>query len=109
MLVARSDSGNLIAAAIREEANAGEAGKLYGTITTKQLTEVLQEKTGIASIERRNVHVDRPISKVGEYTVYVKFSPKVSAQAQLQVNAIKTRQEDFILEEAFGDEGFENG
>lgn len=90
------------------EANAGETGKLYGTITTKELSKVLQEKTGFA-IERRNVNVDHPINKVGEYTVYVKFSPKVSAQAKLEVKAIKTKQEDFVLEDAFaGEEGFDN-
>lgn len=85
------------------EANAGDSGKLYGTITTKQLAEVLKEKTGF-DIERRNVNVDHPINKVGEYTVYVKFSPKVSGQVKLQVNAIKTRPEEFVLEEAFAGE-----
>lgn len=85
------------------EANAGDGGKLYGTITTKQLAEVLQEKTGMV-VERRNVNVDRPISKVGDYTVYVKLSPKVSAQVGLQVNAIKSKHEEFALEEAFAGE-----
>jgi large subunit ribosomal protein L9 len=85
------------------EANAGESGKLYGTITTKELTKVLQEKTGY-EIERRNVNVDHPINKVGEYTVYVKFSAKVSAQVKLQVNAIKAKHEEFVLEDAFAGE-----
>jgi large subunit ribosomal protein L9 len=85
------------------EANAGDSGKLYGTITTKELTKVLQEKTGY-EIERRNVNVDHPINKVGEYTVYVKFSAKVSAQVKLQVNAIKARHEEFVLEDAFAGE-----
>jgi large subunit ribosomal protein L9 len=87
------------------EANAGETGKLYGTITTKELTKVLQEKTGF-EIERRNVNVDRPINKVGEYDVYVKFSPKVSAHIKLVVKAIKGKhEEEFVLEDAFaGDE-----
>lgn len=85
------------------EANAGDSGKLYGTITTKQLAEVLQEKTGI-EIERRLVNVDHPINKVGEYNVFVKFSPKVSAQVKLDVKAIKTRQDEFVLEEAFAGE-----
>ncbi len=90
------------------EANAGEGGKLYGTITTKQLTEVLQEKTGMP-IERRNVNVDRPINKVGDYTVYVKLSPKVSAQVALQVHAVKSQQEEFVLQDAFaGEEVFDN-
>lgn len=85
------------------EANAGDSGKLYGTITTKELTKVLQEKTGY-EIERRNVNVDHPINKVGEYTVYVKFSAKVSAQVKLQVNPIKAKHEEFVLEDAFAGE-----
>ncbi len=85
------------------EANAGDSGKLYGTITTKELTKVLQEKTGY-EIERRNVNVDHPINKVGEYTVYVKFSAKVSAQVKLQVKAIKAKHEEFVLEDAFAGE-----
>jgi len=90
------------------EANAGDTGKLYGTITTKELTKVLQEKTGF-DIERRNVNVDRPINKVGEYEVYVKFSPKVSAHVKLQVNAIKAKHEEFVLEDAFaGEEDYGN-
>jgi len=88
------------------EANAGEGGKLYGTITTKQLAEVLQVKTGF-ELERRNVNVDRPISKIGDYMIYVKFSNKVSAQVPLQVNAIRTREEEFLIEEAFAHEDAE--
>lgn len=89
------------------EANAGDGGRLYGTITTKELTKILQDKTGI-EIERRNVNVDRPVSKTGDYTVYVKFSPKVSAQIKLQVNAVKAKHEEFVLEDAFaGEEQYE--
>lgn len=89
------------------EANVGESGKLYGTITTKELTRILQEKTGL-EIERRNVNVDHPINKVGEYNVYVKFSARVSAQVKLQVNSAKAPHEAFALEDAFaGEEIFE--
>jgi large subunit ribosomal protein L9 len=82
------------------EANAGDTGKLYGTITTKELAKVIQEKTGL-DIERRNVNIDKPINKVGDYTVYVKFSAKVSGQFSLQVTASRAPHEEFVLEEAF--------
>jgi len=85
------------------EANAGDTGKLYGAITTKDLGKILHEKTGF-EIDRRNVNVDHPVNKVGHYTVYVKFSPKVSAQVKLEVKALKTKhqqQEEFTLEDAF--------
>lgn len=87
------------------EANAGEGGKLYGTITTKQLAEVLQEKTGLV-LERRNVNVDRPINRTGDYTINIKFSNRVSTQLALQVNAIRNphEEEEFLLEEAFAGE-----
>jgi len=102
--LAKADKVNALKLIVLE-ANAGETGKLYGTITTKELTKVLQEKTGF-EIERRNVNVDHPINKVGEYMLFVKFSPKVSAQVKLQVNATKSEHEEFALANAFaGEEG----
>lgn len=88
------------------EANAGDSGKLFGTITTKELTKVLAEKTGL-ELERKNVNVDNPINRVGEYTVHVKLSARVSAEVKVVVNPIATSQEEFILEEAFANEPVE--
>lgn len=82
------------------EANAGETGKLYGTITTKELTAVLKEKTGL-DLERRNLNLDHPINKVGNYTLFVKISPKVSAEVKVLVKAIAGQQEEFVLKDAF--------
>lgn len=88
------------------EANAGDTGKLYGTITTKELAQILQEKTGL-EIERRNLNLDHPINKVGEYALYVKLSAKVSAQVQLKVNPVKTERNEFVLEDAFAGDDYE--
>jgi hypothetical protein len=41
---------------------------------------------------------------VGDYNVYVKLSAKVSAQVKLAVKAIKSRQEEFVLADAFAGE-----
>ncbi|MBX2860951.1 MAG: 50S ribosomal protein L9 [Vampirovibrio sp.] len=71
--------------AISIEANANpDTGKLFGTITTKELAKVLQEKTGM-EIERKNINVSHPLNQVGEYTVNIKLSPKVSASVQVKV------------------------
>lgn len=82
------------------EAKAGETGKLFGTITTKELAKILAEKTGM-EFERRNINVDHPINKVGEYMLNVKISAKVSAQLQIDVKPIVTKEEEFRLAEAF--------
>lgn len=85
------------------EANAGDSGKLYGTITTKELAQVVSEKTGL-TIERRNLNLDHPINKVGDYTLYVKISARVSAELKISVKAIASKKEEFVLADAFGDE-----
>ncbi len=85
------------------EANAGETGKLYGTITTKELANVIKEKTDL-NVERRNLNLDNPINKVGDYTLHVKISARVSAEVKIKVNPIATDKGEFVLEDAFSDE-----
>jgi large subunit ribosomal protein L9 len=73
---------------VKIEANANpDTGKLYGTITTKELSSIIEQKTGVA-VERKQINVNAPINQVGEYTVYVKFSAKVSTEFDVSVKAI---------------------
>lgn len=63
---------------------AGENGKLFGSITTKEIAEQLEEKNGI-SIDKRKFELDEIIKSVGEYTVRIKLHPKVVAKIQVIV------------------------
>jgi large subunit ribosomal protein L9 len=63
---------------------AGEYGKLFGSITTKEIAEQLEEKNGI-SIDKRKFELDEIIKSVGEYTVRIKLHPKVVAKIQVIV------------------------
>jgi large subunit ribosomal protein L9 len=74
------------------QANAGEGGKLFGAITTKELAAVLQDKTGMV-IERKNISLDHPIHRLGEFTLSIKFSARVSGSVKVIVTAIKSAQE----------------
>ncbi|MFA6990056.1 MAG: 50S ribosomal protein L9 [Candidatus Gastranaerophilaceae bacterium] len=67
-------------------AKAGETGKLFGTVTTKKLTELLQEKMG-TEFDRKGISLDRPINQIGEYRLLVKLSSKVSADLIVEVKA----------------------
>ena len=67
-------------------AKAGESGKLFGTITTKKLTEELAEKAGI-EVDRKNVSLNAPINKVGEYTMLIKLTSKVKTELKVVVTA----------------------
>jgi large subunit ribosomal protein L9 len=63
---------------------AGENGKLFGSITTKEIAEQLEEKSGI-SIDKRKFELDDTIKSVGEYSVRIKLHPKVVAKIQVIV------------------------
>ena len=67
-------------------AKAGESGKLFGTITTKKLTEELQAKSGI-EVDRKNVSLNAPINKVGEYKMLIKLTSKVKCELAVVVTA----------------------
>nr|WP_312578313.1 50S ribosomal protein L9 [Sedimentibacter sp.] len=63
---------------------AGENGKLFGSITTKEIAEHLEEKNGI-NIDKRKFELDETIKSVGEYTVSIRLHPKVVAKLQVIV------------------------
>ena len=67
-------------------AKAGESGKLFGTITTKKLCEELQAKSGI-EVDRKNVSLNAPINKIGEYTMLIKLTSKVKCELNISVSA----------------------
>jgi large subunit ribosomal protein L9 len=53
-------------------ARAGETGKLYGSVTTSQVADALNEELGI-EIDRRKVGVE-PLRQLGEHKVVVRLS-----------------------------------
>ena len=56
---------------------AGETGQLYGSVTTRDITEALGEQ-GI-KIDRGQVNLSRPIKEVGTHEVSIKLHPEVDA------------------------------
>ena len=67
-------------------AKAGESGKLFGTITTKKLAEELLAQSGI-EVDRKNVSLNAPINKIGEYTMLIKLTSKVKCELAVVVTA----------------------
>lgn len=74
-------------------AKAGESGKLFGTITTKKLAEELLAKSGI-EIDRKNVSLNAPINKVGEYKMLIKLTSKVKTELAVIVTASEILKEE---------------
>ena len=66
-------------------AQAGEEGKLFGSVTSQQLVEMLSEK-GL-KIDRRKLGLSEPIKQVGEHQVPVRLTRDVSATLKVIVSA----------------------
>ena len=49
---------------------AGEDGKLYGSVTTKEIAEAIAEARGLR-VDRKKIRLDDPIREVGTYMVEV--------------------------------------
>jgi large subunit ribosomal protein L9 len=61
----------------------GSNGRLFGTVTTAELSSILAEK-GI-EVEKRVLSVDNPIKSVGSYTVKAKLFSEVEAEFSVKV------------------------
>ena len=64
-------------------AKAGEGGRLFGAITSKQVAEALA-KEGI-EIDKRKIELEEPIRTLGVTKVPVKLHPQVRATLSVQV------------------------
>lgn len=67
--------------------DAGESGKLFGSVTNAEIAVAIKEASGI-DIDKKKVHLDEHIKAAGEYEVQVKLMADVSATLKLTVTAV---------------------
>lgn len=65
------------------KAKAGEGGKLFGAITSKQIAEALGKQGH--KIDKRKIELDEPIRTLGVTKMSVKLHPDVKATLKVQV------------------------
>jgi large subunit ribosomal protein L9 len=69
---------------IELKAKSGEGGRLFGSITTKQVAEQLQKSHGI-KIDKRKMDLDDAIRSLGVTKVPVKLHQEVTATLKVHV------------------------
>ncbi len=62
---------------------AGEEDKLFGSVTSMEIAGALAEQ-GI-EVDRRKIHLDEPIKRLGEYKAAVKLPGGVTASVTVKV------------------------
>jgi large subunit ribosomal protein L9 len=65
---------------------AGDDGRLFGSVTTQDIADAIRDARGIR-IDRRKVHLDEPIRHTGTYMVVVEVTDEVTATVKTMVVA----------------------
>ncbi|MGL5271583.1 MAG: 50S ribosomal protein L9 [Selenomonadaceae bacterium] len=62
----------------------GENGKLFGSVTGKDVAEVLQSKHGI-EIDKRKIEIKGDIKGLGEYEAVIKVHPEITSTIKVVI------------------------
>ncbi|MFB5762678.1 50S ribosomal protein L9 [Paenibacillus medicaginis] len=73
----------LEAMTVQLKAKAGEGGRLFGAITSKQIADVLAS-SGV-KLDKRKIELEEPIRALGVTQMLVKLHPEVKATLKVQV------------------------
>jgi len=65
---------------------AGEGGRLFGSITSKDIADALAEQHKV-DVDKKKFAMDSPIKHVGEYEILIKLYYDVSAKLKVNVTA----------------------
>lgn len=68
------------------EIASGGDGKLYGSVTAKEIAEKLEGDFKI-SLDKRKIVLDKPIKSYGDYTLDVKLYPEVVGKLHVTVKS----------------------
>lgn len=72
--------------AVRISVRVGENGKMFGSVTNKEIAEAIQSQLDV-TIDRKKIVLSDPVRATGRYTVPVKLHPQVSAQVTFDVSS----------------------
>ena len=73
---------------LRLEAKVGDKDKLFGTITSKEISEALEKEHKI-KVEKKKIEIKNPIKTTGMYIVKLKLDREVSSTLRISVVGIK--------------------
>ncbi|NIN69613.1 MAG: hypothetical protein GTO63_34005, partial [Anaerolineae bacterium] len=62
----------------------GEKERLYGSITSGDIAEAMEQEIG-TSVDRRKLELEEPIRELGTYSVPYKLLPDVTANIEVVV------------------------
>ncbi len=81
---ARADADVLSRTVLTISQQAGDDGRLFGSVTNQDIAEAIEEARGV-KVDRRKIHLEEPIKNVGTYVVVVEVAEGVTASVKTMV------------------------
>lgn len=69
---------------VKVSVKAGENGKVFGSVTNKEICTALEAQTGI-KIDKKKIILTEPFKMVGKRHVDIKLHPQVTAELQVEI------------------------
>ncbi len=80
-------AGKLNALLIEVKTKTGEGGRLFGSVTSKEIADALKKQHGV-EVDKRKLELKEPIKALGNYEVLVKIRSDVIATLKVHVFAL---------------------
>ena len=81
---ARSLAGELEEKEVCVKMKAGEGGRAFGSVSTKEIAQAAKEQCGL-DIDKKKIQLAEPIKSFGVFEVTIKLHPKVSGRLKVKV------------------------
>lgn len=82
--LARQIAGKIESVTLRMKGKAGEGGRMFGSITAKQIADELEKQHKI-QVDRKKMNLPEPIRVLGVTQVELKLHPEVTATLKVAV------------------------
>ena len=69
---------------VKVSVKAGENGKVFGSVTNKEIADALAKQTGM-DIYKKKISFDAPIKMVGRRIVKIKLHPQVTVELAVEI------------------------
>jgi large subunit ribosomal protein L9 len=80
-------AAKLNALLVEVKTKTGEGGRLFGSVTSKEIADALKKQHGV-EVDKRKLEVKEPFKALGNYEIQVKVYTDVIAKLQVQVVAM---------------------
>lgn len=85
-------AAKLLGKTIEIESKTGKEGKLYGSITTKDVAEAIKRELGL-EVDKKSIHLPEPIKTAGQTTVSIKLYPEIDVEVTVKITGKEEKEE----------------